>query len=299
MSLKWDNAGDCCQIGKATIKRIVDLAEMPMKASFLFPDSTPEMLHAAHDELGDIHVDYVNQSLLLSFQAFLIDIDGKLILVDSCCGNDKNRERVAGWHKRQGPFLENLALYGVAPEDIDFVMCTHLHVDHVGWNTRLVNGKWVPTFPNAQYILARKELSHWKSIYSNKKNQIGMSYQGYKDSVLPILDSGQAMIVESDFDFGSGVFLEDTNGHSPGHVSVHCQHEKDHALICGDVFHHAIQLRNPDLSTNFCSDKDASRETRHRILSTYADTDTLILPAHFKAPLFGSLARDKGAYKIV
>ena len=149
-------------------------------------------------------------------QTYVVRTSHHTILIDSCVGNDKDRPTRPHWHlKTDDTYLNALAEHGIAPEAIDFVMCTHLHSDHVGWNTRLDNGRWVPTFPNARYIFSKKELEAWRDVGYEK-----FSRTPFEDSVLPVLEAGRAELVTDDYALDDEVFLESTPGHTPGHVAI-------------------------------------------------------------------------------
>jgi len=212
------------------------------------------------------------------------------ILVDTCLGNDKPRA-YEGWNLRQGSYLEDMRKAGVAPESVDFVLCTHLHVDHVGWNTRLQDGRWVPTFPRAKYILARKELDYWRGEKDPENAQV------FKDSVQPILDAGQAVPVEMNHVLNDEVQLEPTPGHTPGHVSVHLTSGRREGVITGDMMHHPVQIAEPDWSSRFCTDQDQAARTRRAFCTRYADRDVWILGTHFAPPTAVRIVSRNGRWR--
>jgi glyoxylase-like metal-dependent hydrolase (beta-lactamase superfamily II) len=189
---------------------------------------------------------------------------------------------------------------GYHPDSINYVLCTHLHVDHVGWNTRLVNGKWVPTFPKASYIMEKKELEFWGKI-DEKATPDFMQVQRrvFADSVQPVFDAGLAKPVEGAPQICEGVRLVPTPGHTPGHCSVLIESKGEKALITGDFMHHPIQFHNPALVTPFDVDNDAAVATRRRVFGEYTDTPTLIIGTHFAGPTAGKLVRDGDGYRLV
>jgi len=211
------------------------------------------------------------------------------MLVDTCCGNDKARS-LASVSQLQTPYLENLERSGLRPEDIHLVMCTHLHFDHVGWNTRLRNGRWVPTFPNARYLFGRKDLE----FFSTQRHE-ATHREAFEDSVAPILDAGKAEIVEVGArvhrEIGDGVWLEDASGHSPGNLCVIAECGAERAIFSGDCFHHPIQLVRPDAA--FFADENPSKAsaTRQRLLDQYADSGAVFFPAHFTSTSAGRVER--------
>jgi glyoxylase-like metal-dependent hydrolase (beta-lactamase superfamily II) len=278
-----------------SIARVVDVDCLPFTASDIYPNATADAVRRAFALLGGNFIDPVSLELLLSFQAFVVRTKHHTILVDACVGNDKSRPARPGWHQRRGPFLSDLAAIGVRPETVDFVLCTHLHADHVGWNTRLLDGRWVPTFPRAQYLIGAIEYEHWCDRY-RARSAVPLNYGSFEDSVLPVVRSGQAVMIASNYMVDTGVYCEQAPGHTPGNLIVHVEDSGRHAILCGDVLHHPIQLAHPDWSTRFCSDANQSRQTRINFLSSYKNTVTDILAAHFRTPTIGRIVSDTGKY---
>jgi glyoxylase-like metal-dependent hydrolase (beta-lactamase superfamily II) len=196
---------------------------------------------------------------------------------------------------RRWPYLENLARLGIAPEDVDYVLCTHLHVDHVGWNTRLVEGRWVPTFPRAKYLFARLEWDYWREHY---RTPAFTDDPYYVDSILPVIETGQAELVESEYVFNAEVRLDPTPGHTPGHVCVHVCSRGRECVMSGDLMHHAVQCAEPDWSSCFCVDPERARGTRRTFLQRYEESPVVILPAHFPTPTAGTIRRAGSAWQF-
>jgi glyoxylase-like metal-dependent hydrolase (beta-lactamase superfamily II) len=274
------------KLGEFTLSRVTEGSGFHSPARDVFPDWDTEAVAPHLDWMVPRHYRPDGELLNIIIQSFLIKTPRHTILVDSCGGNDKNRKR-PHFHQQKWPWLETLAAAGAAPEDIDFVLCTHMHVDHVGWNTRLENGRWVPTFPNARYIFARTEWEHWQKLAA--ETDLPRTGNYIEDSVLPIIEAGRADLVETDHAISDGIWLDPLTGHSPGAVGLHLRSGGDEAVLCGDMMHHMIQCRLPDWSTNFCTDQAAARATRRAFFERYADTDTLIYPAHFPAPTGGRI----------
>lgn len=224
--------------------------------------------------------------IILHFQAFIIEAGGKRIMVDPCIGNHKPRGHPL-LDQLDNPFLERLERAGFPRESIDFVLCTHLHVDHCGWNTMLVDGEWVPTFPNARYLFARGEVEFAQSETEGDAPAI------FADSVKPILDAGLADTVDPGHAIVEGVTLKSTPGHTPSHCSIILSSEGSEAIITGDVIHHPLQAALPEVSSNFCWNDETGIATRRKILAHAANTETLLLVAHF-AGSSGVLVRPDG-----
>jgi len=243
-------------------------------------------------ELSD---DPVAAQFRIEVQSFVLQVDGLNVLIDSCCGNDKTRS-VAWAHQLQSDWLLNLARAGFRPEDIHVVLCTHLHADHVGWNTRLDNGRWVPTFPNARYVFSRKDYEFFRVQTHEAHNR-----EAYLDSVLPVVDAGLADIVESDTcvhrEIEDGIWLQDAAGHSPGSVVVNARRGGARTMFLGDVLHHPIQLVRPDLPFFADEDREAACSTRQRLLAEAADQGAILYPAHFPVPAGGRVQRAAGHFR--
>ena len=229
----------------------------------------------------------------MSVHALVVETPSRRIVVDTCLGNDKEGRGVPGWNKLQGPFLENMAKAGYARESIDTVMCTHLHVDHVGWNTMLVDGKWLPTFPNARYLMARSEFEYWQSESGNAEQRAVFS-----DSVQPVFDAGLVDLVDTDHRICDEVFLIPTVGHTPGHVSVRISSEGEEALITGDFIHHPCQMARPDWAATVDYDPVQSTKTRREMFSNLAGSGVLVVGTHFAAPTAGHIERDGEAFRL-
>ncbi len=278
------------QVGAVRITRVAELGGTPFPSTFMFPASSPELVQR-HAWLRP-HFAHEDGRLFGSIHSFVIESSGRRIIVDTCVGNDKPRS-IKAWSLLQGPFLADLAQAGFPAESIDTVLCTHLHVDHVGWNTRLVDGKWLPTFPKARYLFGKKEWEHWSSTAAEHRDGDVMG-----DSVKPILDAGLAQLVDMDHRLTDEVRLEPTPGHTPGHVSVRISSRGEEAVITGDLMHHPLQCAEPDLANNFDVDPAAARRTRRSFLSRYANRSVLVLGTHFAPPTGGWLVDEKEAWRF-
>lgn len=286
------------QIGKVRITRVIELGPTPTSPKFFFKDP-PRDLVARH---GWLKPHFANDEgrLLMAIQALVVESRGRRIVVDTCVGNDKPRS-IEGWHRLRGPFLRDLEAAGFAPDTIDTVLCTHLHVDHVGWNTRLVDGRWVPTFANARYLFARKEWEHWSAQARRRPTPGGADASAddvLGDSVRPIIDAGLAELVDTDHRITDEVRLQPTPGHTPGHVSVRIESQGRLALITGDLMHHPIQCAEPDREVNFDSDTDLARATRRNFLACCVRDKALVLGTHFAPPTAGRVVPHGDAWRF-
>ena len=215
------------------------------------------------------------------------------MIVDTCLGNDKENRRIPTWNKLQTSFLADLAAAGYARETIDTVICTHLHVEHVGWNTMLVDDRWVPTFPNARYLMGRVEYAHWTG-QSEREDMTAV----LADSVAPVWDAGLVELVETDHRICEEISLVPTTGHTPGHVSVRIASQGEEALITGDFVHHPCQIARPEWSSTADSDPGLARQTRAQLLASLADAPTLVIGTHFAGRTAGHVVRDGDAFRL-
>ncbi len=275
------------KLGAFEISRVVESEEPLFDAQTFLPDSTPDVIEANADWLVPRYIDPDSGKLIINVQSYIIRNSRHTILVDTCVGNDKPRPARPMWDKMNGPYLADLAAAGVQPEAVDFVLCTHLHVDHVGWNTRLVDGRWVPTFPNAKYIFAKKEYDFWE--HRHREGIEGSVPNVYDDSVLPVMEAGQAVLVADDHQIDDGMWFEPAPGHTPGNVVLNLRSGDASAVLSGDVMHHPLQLVRPEWSSRACEDAELSAATRRALIERYVDTDTLIAPAHFASPSMGHI----------
>jgi glyoxylase-like metal-dependent hydrolase (beta-lactamase superfamily II) len=278
--------------GASTLQRVVESEECILSPFEVFADCTQAHLDANRDWLMPRFQDPVSGVLAITIQSFLVRRNGLTILVDACGGNGKERAR-PNFHRREWPWLDRLREAGVKPEDIDVVLCTHLHVDHVGWNTRLENGRWVPTFPNARYLVARREWDYWRTAGPAALVRTG---DFITDSVLPIFDSGQAELIGDSHALESDIAIEAAPGHTPGLSMLRLHGGGSEAIVCSDLMHHPLQLRYPDWSTRFCVDPAQAARTRASFLNEHAGSGRLIFPTHFPSPTGCTIERAGQAY---
>jgi glyoxylase-like metal-dependent hydrolase (beta-lactamase superfamily II) len=275
------------RIGEVTITRIVEV-ELP-GLTFVLPDATPENLR----EIEWLAPHFVTQDWdpLASIHALVVESRGKRIVVDTCLGNDKKLPR-RRWSHRKGPFLNDLAEAGFTRESIDAVVCTHLHMDHVGWNTVLEGDKWVPTFPNAQYLFGRLEWEHWRQTREEWTATV------VAESIQPVLDAGLHTLVETDHRITDEVWLEPTPGHTPGHVAVRIASRGEEAVITGDLMHHPCQIARCDWGATPDVDPEMARATRRDFVRRFAGTNTVVIGTHFATPTAGRIIRDGDTFRF-
>jgi glyoxylase-like metal-dependent hydrolase (beta-lactamase superfamily II) len=276
------------RVGDVSITRVIEV-ENAFRGTWLLPEATPDAVRAV-DWLRPLFAEEQGK-LRMSAHSLIVRSGGLTILVDTGIGNDKDRPDVPGWHQRRGSYLSDLAQAGFPRESIDRVVCTHLHVDHVGWNTMLVDGRWVPTFPNARYLFVRPEYEHWRADPN--------VHSGYfDDSVRPVVDAGLVEWTDPEARITDEVFLEPSFGHTPGHVCVRVSSRGEDAVISGDLMHHPVQCARPEWATTFDVDPDRARTVREEFLHRYSDTATLVLGTHFATPSAGHIVRDGAAWRF-
>ncbi len=277
-------------LGRLRISTIVERAG-PTRPTWLLPDAAPEAVERHRGWLAPRFLDEQGR-FLQSIHTFVVQAPGLTALVDTCVGNDKDRGGRPPFHMLRTGFLDDLRTAGFPPESIDLVLCTHLHVDHVGWNTRLVAGRWVPTFPRARHLFARREWEHWSAERDEAARRV------MADSVAPIVDAGLADLVEMDHRISDEIWLEPTPGHTPGHVSVRLRSGGAEAVITGDLMHHPVQIAEPQWGSHFDSDVEQARKTRRAFCERYADGPVAVLGTHFHHPTAGRIVRHGDTWRL-
>jgi glyoxylase-like metal-dependent hydrolase (beta-lactamase superfamily II) len=279
-------------IGDTIVHRIIEMECGFTPALEFLPTLTPEVLAESRPWMRDPLALDDQDKLVLCFQAYIIRTGKHTILIDSCVGNDKNRPTRPMWHmKKDSIFMDGLKEVGLSVEDIDFVLCTHLHVDHVGWNTRLENGRWVPTFPNARYLFSKTELDFW--LAENARETV----PPIADSVIPIVEAKRHQLVTSDYGLNDLVSLVPTPGHTIDHYAVRLGKGGKDAIFTGDFIHSPLQAKWPDLGMRLDYDQRQSSATRWKLLEELCDTTTQCCFAHFPSPSRGYIRRWGDGFK--
>lgn len=286
------------RIGGFTAARVVEIEPPLATPAQMFPDFDPEIFRAHAGWLTERDAyDPVTDMLKLSIHSWVLRTKHHTIVIDTCCGNDRERPKFPIAHHLDTPYLDNLRAAGVDPDKVDFVCCTHLHVDHVGWNTRLENGRWVPTFRNARYLFSKADYDHWDKM--NRADPAKpANYGAFDDGVLPVVSAGLATFVDgARHELEDDVAIEPAPGHTPGSVMLAARSEGAEALFIGDAMHHPLQIVLPDWSSRFCVDRAQAARTRRAILERCVENRSLLAPAHFKAPHACRVHRDGAAYR--
>ena len=275
-------------VGDVRITRVVEM-EVTGGSRFILPDATRDAC-LAYPWMQPHFMD-AKGNLVMSIHALVLDTGERRIVVDTCIGNDKERA-IPTWSHLQTSFLADMEAAGYPRETVDTVLCTHLHVDHVGWNTMLVDGEWVPTFPNARYLIGEHEFRYWESEDDETRRDSTIA-----DSVRPVMDAGLVDFVATDHVVAPGIQLAPTPGHTPGHVSVRISSGNEEALITGDCIHHPCQMTRTDWCSSADYDQSEARRTREGLLADLSESATLVIGTHFATPTAGHVRpRSEGGY---
>lgn len=284
------------RLGDVTISRVEEV--LLHEEESLFAEWSPEMVPEFADLVGPGLYDPDAGAFIVSIHSWLLRVGDKTIVIDTCGGNCKERPKSPRFHQLDLPYLERLKAAGVSPEDVDYVICTHLHIDHVGWNTRLVGGEWIPTFPNATYIISQTENDACDPSKTDAEVPTWL-LDPYLDSVRPVIEAGLVRFVRGDEELLEGVELMPAPGHSPGQMAVNVRSRDEEALFIGDVTHQPLQIHNPSWNSKYCQDAKRARDTRVRILEHCAERNCLVLPAHYAPPHYGRVKRKGDAFSFV
>jgi glyoxylase-like metal-dependent hydrolase (beta-lactamase superfamily II) len=258
----------------------------------MLPDSSADAIARHHGWLKPDFWDDTTGDMGSRIQSYVVKTPKHTVVIDTGVGNDKERHEVPAWNRRQGTYLDDLRAAGVTPEQVDYVLCTHLHVDHVGWNTRLVDGQWVPTFPKAKYVMVGSEFEFWK-----REQQEGRDASGcFTDSVAPVMEAGRAVLVDETYKVDEHLRFEPSHGHTPGHSCVRLTTKAGEAVFSGDLMHRVVQVAEPQWSSRFCTDPKHAARTREAFVEQMADSGVLVCAAHFPRP--GFIVKQGGGHRF-
>ena len=291
--------GEAFRIGSHKVYRIEEWQGGFSPPEALFAEFEPGAF--AHFAPG-FEPDYLRGGLIYGFlQTWLIDTGEERILVDTGAGNDKERPGIPIFGNLSSDFLERMGAIGFAPEDIDKVFCTHLHIDHVGWNTRLVGKTWEATFPNARYYFPAIDEEAWNPAKESYARMSGAAVNAgvFEDSVAPILSAGKAELIKHGATIAPGMTAHAAPGHTPGHMVLQVENGGELALFTGDILHHPMQIHRPDWNSVFCEDRAAAAATRRQVLERAADKGARIVPAHFGAPHWVFVERSGAGFRPI
>jgi glyoxylase-like metal-dependent hydrolase (beta-lactamase superfamily II) len=283
------------KVGKATVTRIEETYLPIYPAAEIFPAFTAAHLKEHGSWLAPHHYDRQSGKIKLSVHSWLLQLDGRKILIDGCCGNHKSRPTRPAWNMLDTPWLDRLAAAGARPDEIDLVMCTHLHHDHVGWNTQLKDGRWQPTFAKARYVFSKPDFDYFQQMDRDPKTAPA-EFGTFRESVLPIVEAGRADLVGGPHRLNEFIEILPAPGHSPGHFVFKLDIGGSRAMLIGDVFHHLLQVYYPDWNFPKNSDAEEAKVSRRRILADAASSGALVFPGHVGAPFAGYIENDGSSF---
>jgi glyoxylase-like metal-dependent hydrolase (beta-lactamase superfamily II) len=283
-------------VGQATVARVEETYGPTYRANELFPEWNDRILAAHAHWLAPNHYDAATGLIKLSVHSWLLQIGGRKILIDSCCGNNKVKPGRPFWNMLNLPYLDRLAAAGARPQDIDLVMCTHLHHDHVGWNTQQRDGRWVPTFPNARYVFSKPDFEYYRKLDADA-DKGPAEFGTFRECVLPIVEAGRAELVTGPHRLDEHIEIVPAPGHSAGHVVFKLESGGERAAFIGDVFHHLLQVYYPHWNFPKNSDPEQARDSRRMVLADCAASAALVLPGHVGAPFAGHIDAVEGGFK--
>ena len=283
--------------GDVEITRIPEFTT-PFPREFVFPETDKRLWQANQDWLPPQFWEPDGDNMMVAVQSWVIRSAGRIIVVDTGVGNDKDRPGMAMFDHLSTDYLGNLAHAGVAPDDVDLVICTHLHADHVGWNTTYTDNGWIPTFPNARYLLPRADFDYWNPANSYRPNLDTWMRNAFLDSVTPVHQAGQAELWEDHSDIDEHLRLEPVPGHKPGSTVLQLRSGTDRAVFVGDLMHSPLQIPHPEQSPCFDEDIAQAAKARIALLESIADTNTLMLPAHFPGAGAAEVTRHGASFAV-
>ncbi|MFC0400702.1 MBL fold metallo-hydrolase [Paraburkholderia rhizosphaerae] len=278
------------QIGRVSITRVTETA-YTLPLSFLYPNWRTICCPELGRLLSPATLDVRQEEVILSVHTWVVRTGGHTLLIDTGIGNGKYRPFNARFDQLQTSFIDRLALAGVQPADVDYVLLTHLHADHVGWNTQFSDGRWMPTFPRAKYVFPRAEMEFFATRAGESRRMV------FEDSVLPVVEANQATLIpETGGEFLDGIEFHPTPGHSIAHMAISVRSNGDEALFCGDVMHNPLQVYRPDWCSNFALDKARARSSRRWLLDYAAERGAQLFTAHFPESSVGRVTRNGDAF---
>ncbi len=293
-------ASDEFMVGHVRIRRVEEWAGSFLTPQLLFAGFDASAYAATRDAIAPDYLDHATDAIQARIQSWVVDTGDTVVLFDTGCGNHKVRPGIPVFDNLDTDFIARLAAAGYSPEEIDLVVCSHLHVDHVGWNTRLDGKAWVPTFPNARYIFPEPDVEFWDPRNRDSyPDMVGEAVNSgfFEDSVRPIIDRGLAQIVSGTVEIADGIRLDPNPGHTPGCQTMTVSSGGTAAMFVGDVLHHPLQILNPQWNSIFCEDATQARAARRRVLARAADEEAILVPAHFAGDHVVRIARQGDGFR--
>ena len=286
------------ELGDVTITRVVEWEGLFSTVADMFPEGDAAWWEANRDWIAPDHWDPETGGMRGCLQTWVVRSEGRTILIDTGAGDGKERPYIPIFGHLHTDFLANLAAAGVKPEDVDVVVNTHVHIDHVGWNTTLVEREWVPTFPNAQYVMAQVDVDFWNPLNGHDRKGALVNQNMFEDSVAPVLGAGQAVLWDDAHDIDANLRIEAAPGHTPGLGVIKVRSGSDRAVFVGDLLHNPAQVPNCGWNSCFCEDAEQAKRSRGSVLSWAADHNALVIPAHWAGSHAAEVSRDGDGFAI-
>jgi glyoxylase-like metal-dependent hydrolase (beta-lactamase superfamily II) len=289
---------DTITLGDVELTRVFESRRVALPREMVFPDRDPKLWHAHSHWLAPDYWDPAEDTMFTSVQTWLLRSEGATILVDTGIGNGKDRPGMPVFHQLNSDYLENLAAAGVRPADVDLVVITHVHGDHVGWNTYWSDGEWVPTFPNARYVISRPDFDYWNPANRPATEPVSRMTNVFEDSVEPVHRAGQTVLWEGHHTIDANLSLAPAPGHTPGTSVLTLRSGSDRAMFVGDLLHSPLQIVEPGEAPCFDEDEALATASRRRVLAEVADERALMLPAHFPGAGAAEVSRDGDRFAV-
>ncbi|MFD5386685.1 MBL fold metallo-hydrolase [Streptomyces sp. NPDC127074] len=286
-------------LGDVEVIRVVEWHRPFLPTSGMFPGATADVWKDNEDWLAPDHWEPDSDRTVLALQTWVLRSGGRTVLVDTGAGNGRERPGMAPFfHQSRSDFPGLLARAGVRPQDVDVVVNTHLHVDHVGWNTVDADGEWVPTFLNAQYLIPAADDSHYGPDHAKGNGLREVDRLTYEDSIAPIHRAGQAVLWDGLHRIDEHLTLESAPGHTPGSSVLRLASGSDRAVFVGDLLHSPVQILQPCCNSEACLAPEQAVASRRRILGRAADERELLVPAHFGGAGALEVRRKSGGFAL-
>jgi glyoxylase-like metal-dependent hydrolase (beta-lactamase superfamily II) len=285
------------RVGAVEVGRVHELTFLGQTAADFYPLFDRELVRNHEQWLCPAHFDRESLRIPMDVQSFVLTTERHTIVIDTCCGNGKSRAGAPEFHMLTTGYLERMRTLGVEPEDVDYVLCTHLHIDHIGWNTRLVNGRWTPTFPNARYVVSKDEFKN--ATEEARTIPFEPVRNGYKDSIAPVFEAGLVDLVQDDYELLDMLRFRPAPGHTPGNVQIELHSNSESAIFAGDMLHTPMQIPFWHWSSKLCWNAEVAAKTRRRLLEQCTEANALLVPGHFGSPHVGRIREAGETFKII
>lgn len=286
-------------LGDVEVIRAIEWYEPFLPTTEFLPGAADGVWTRNADWLAPDHWQPESDRIVIALQSWILRSGGRTVLVDTGAGNRRDRPGMAPYFdQRESDLLALVAEAGVQPQDVDVVVNTHMHVDHVGGNTVDAGGGWVPAFPRAQYLISAADDAHFGPDNASAEGLGVVDRLVYEDSVAPIREAGQAVLWDGHYTIDEHLSLEPAPGHTPGNSVLRLKSGSDRAVFAGDVMHSPVQIVDPCCNSASCHKPQQAAATRRRILERAADERELLIPGHFGGAGALEVRRSNGGFAL-